>query len=104
MGIKALSDFLRKKYPEIFEPIHISEYHHKKIAIDTSLYMCSYKASYGDGWLQAFIRLVAVLRENEVHGIFIYDGIFPPEKQAEKEERKINREKMDDRVSFLEDA
>jgi 5'-3' exonuclease len=68
MGIKALSKFLRESYPDIFELIHISEYHFKKIAIDTSLYLCNYKALYGEeGWLGAFVKLVACLRENEIH-------------------------------------
>jgi 5'-3' exonuclease len=105
MGIKGLSAFLRKKYPELFEVIHISEYHHKRIAIDTSLFMCQYKANYGDeGWLSAFIKLVSVLRDNEVHCVFIYDSGFPPEKEAEKKERMESRLKMEERVSKLEDA
>jgi hypothetical protein len=34
MGIKNLNKFLREKTPEIFEPIHLSEYAFKKVAID----------------------------------------------------------------------
>ena len=105
MGIKGLSAFLRKQYPELFETIHISEYHHKKVAIDTSLFMCQYKANYGEeGWLSAFLKLVSVLRENEVHCVFIYDNGAPPEKNAEKKERSEARDKMEERVSRLEDA
>jgi 5'-3' exonuclease len=105
MGIKNLSAFLREKFPDIFELIHISKYHHQKVAIDTSLFMCQYKANYGnEGWLPAFIKLVSVLRENEVHCVFIYDSGHPPEKQAEKKERIDAREKMEERVSKLEDA
>jgi 5'-3' exonuclease len=105
MGIKGLTAFLRKQYPQLFEVIHISEYHHKRIAIDTSLFMCQYKANYGDqGWLSAFIKLVSMLRENEVHCVFIYDSGFPPEKEAERKERAESREKMQRRVCELEDA
>jgi 5'-3' exonuclease len=105
MGIKGLSAFLRKQYPELFEVVHISEYHHKKVAIDTSLFMCQYKANYGEeGWLSAFIKLVSVLRENEVHCVFIYDNGAPPEKDAEKKERSQARDKMDERVSQLEES
>ena len=105
MGIKGLSAFLRKQYPELFETIHISEYHHKKVAIDTSLFMCQFKANYGEeGWLSAFIKLVSVLRENEVHCVFIYDNGAPPEKDAEKKERSMARDKMEERVSRLEDS
>lgn len=111
MGIKDLSKFLRDKYPEIFEIIHISEYHFRKVAIDTSLYLCHYKAAYNNPdkpndltWLGAFIKLVACLRENEIHCVFIYDSGCPPEKQAERKERSHAREKLEERVCRLEDA
>lgn len=105
MGIKALSKFLRDTYPDIFELIHISEYHFKRVAIDTSLYLCNYKALYGEeGWLGAFVKLVACLRENEIHCVFIYDSGFPPEKEAERKERMEARKKLEERVSKLEDA
>jgi flap endonuclease-1 len=105
MGIKSLSKFLRDKCPGVFEHVHISEYHFKKVAIDISLYLCNYKALYGDdGWLRAFIRLIACLRENEVHCVFIYDTSAPPEKDSEKKDRRDNREKMEERVFLLEQA
>lgn len=105
MGIKSLNKFLRSFCPSIFEPIYLNEYKFKKIAIDISLYLCHYKAIYGDrGWLSAFVKLIMTLRENDLHCIFVYDTIAPPEKQAEKDERKKNREKMEDRVSELENA
>jgi len=105
MGIKSLSQFLKKTHPDLFKPIHISEFAYKKVAIDISLYLCNYKALYGDsGWLSAFIRLIACLRENEIHPIFIYDGGFPAEKKNEQKERASDREKMEDRVSTLEEA
>jgi flap endonuclease-1 len=103
MGIKGLSDFLKKNYPNIFEHIHVSEFAYKKIAIDTSVYLCSYKVLYGDeGWISAFIKMITVLRSNKIHCIFVFDNISPPEKQVEKNERKENREKMDRRVTELE--
>jgi 5'-3' exonuclease len=105
MGIKDLSKFLHDKYPEVFEHIHMSEYHFRRVAIDTSLYLCNYKALYGEeGWLGAFIKLVASLRENEIHCVFIYDSGFPPEKEAERKERSDSRRKLEERVCRLEDA
>ncbi len=104
MGIKNLSKYLKDNFPELFEVIHISEYAYKRVAIDTSLYLCHYKALCGDAWLGAFIKLVSVLRENEVHCVFIYDTKSPPEKDAEKKERMEAREKMEERVFILEQA
>lgn len=111
MGIKDLSKFLRDKYPEIFEHIHISEYHFRRVAVDTSLYLCHYKAAYNNPdnpndltWLGAFVKLVACLRENEIHCVFIYDSGCPPEKEAERKERSEARAKLEERVCRLEDA
>lgn len=60
------------------EIIHLSEYAYKRVAIDISVYMYTYKRAYAgashiygpNGWLNAFIKLVAVLRENEIHCVF----------------------------------
>ena len=105
MGIKNLNKLLRAKCPEVFENIHISEYSYKTIAIDTSLYLCSYKSCYGEsGWLSAFIKLVACLRKNEVHCVFIYDSGCVPEKLGERAERRENRRKMEERVWKLEES
>ena len=42
MGIANLNNFLRKNCIEVFEEIHISEYAYKKVAIDTSLFLCKF--------------------------------------------------------------
>ena len=104
MVINNLNAFLRKNCPDIFEEIHLSEYAYKKVAIDTSLFLCKYKAIYGDKWLSAFVNLVCSLRRNEVHAVFIYDNGSPPEKEAEKEERRKQQENLKNKVSELENA
>ncbi len=104
MGINNLNVFLRKNCPDIFEEIHLSEYAYKKVAIDTSLFLCKYKAIYGDKWLSAFVNLVCSLRRNEVHAVFIYDNGSPPEKEAEKEERRKQQENLKNKVLELENS
>lgn len=104
MGIKNLSKFLKDRHKEVFEEIHLSTYAYKKVAIDTSLYLCNYKALYGDDWLRAFIRLVTVLRENEIHCAFTYDTKAPPEKMEERKNRAESREKMYERIDNIETA
>ena len=104
MGILQLGNYLKKSNPNLFEEIHISFYSYQRIAIDTSLYLCSFKSTYGeDGWLQAFIKLVSCLRKNEVHCVFIYDSGAPPEKEQERKKRRERRHKMEERVFQLED-
>jgi 5'-3' exonuclease len=102
MGIANLNTFLRKNCIEVFEEIHISEYAYMKVAIDTSLFLCKFKAIYQEKWLEAFIKLVTCLRRNEIHCVFIYDFGAPPEKEAEKAERRAQQEKNKNRVLELE--
>ena len=102
MGIANLNKLLRKHCPEIYKPIHISEYAFKKIAIDISLYLCKFKAIAGDKWLTSFINLVTCLRRNEIHCVFIYDNGSPKETENEKAERVKQREKLDEKVKELE--
>ena len=101
MGIKGLNDMLRKNCINVFEEIHISEYAFKKVAIDTSLFLCKFKAIAGDKCLEMFIKLVSCLRSNEIHCDFIYDAGFPPEKAEERAERRRQAEKNKQRVIIL---
>lgn len=102
MGIANLNNFLRKNCIEVFEEIHISEYAYMKVAIDTSLFLCKFKAIYNDKWLEAFIKLVSCLRRNEIHCVFIYDFGAPPEKEAERAERRAQQDKNKKKVAELE--
>ena len=113
MGIKALSQFLRKNYPELFETVSISEYAYKKIAVDVSLYMYYFVRSHPIipekpwtefSWLGAFFRLVSACREHHVHATFIYDSKHPAEKEPEKEKRRENHKKLEERVLTVEMA
>jgi len=104
MGIKNLNNLLRKKCPEIFELIHISEYAYKKVAIDISVFVNKYKRSVGDRWLAQVLNLVSCLRRNNLHCVFIYDGGAPPEKDNERSKRKAAQEKIEHRTAELQEA
>jgi len=105
MGIKSgFNKFLRDICPDVFEEIHISEYGFKRVAIDISLYLHKFKAVCGERWLCAFINLIACLRRNEIHCVFIFDGKAPPEKEAERAKRRDNREKMEQQLYELEES
>ena len=104
MGIKNLNKLLKDKCPELFQQIHISDFSYKKVAIDISLYMFKFKAVCGDRWLTTFINLIASLRRNEVHCVFIYDGKAPVEKDTEKAKRREERSKLEENLFVLEEA
>ena len=105
MGIKSsFNAFLKSICPEIFETIHLSEYAYRKIAIDISLYINKYKAIAGDNWKASFIKLIACLRRNQIHCVFIFDGKSPIEKDEEKLKRRNERLKLEKKVFDLEES
>lgn len=103
MGIKGLHDIIRKYAENVYTPRHLSEYAYKKIAIDISLYLFKYKATFQDRWLSAFIKLISVFRKYDIHCIFIFDGKAPKEKDEERQMRSENREKLENKSSEIEE-
>lgn len=105
MGIKSnFTSFLRKMCPSAFVPVHLSTFAYEKIAIDISLYMHKYKSICGERWPSAFINLIASLRRNEIHCVFIFDGKAPDEKSTEHEKRKNNKENNAKKILQLDQA
>jgi 5'-3' exonuclease len=102
MGIKNLHPFLRKVCPDIYQQHHLSEYRLKRFAIDLSIYLCKYKTIYGEKWLDALFRLICILRKWNIHMVFVYDSKAPPEKDRERQERRVARKKNEERILELE--
>jgi 5'-3' exonuclease len=102
MGIKGLNQIIKKYTEDVFIQRHLSEYAYKKIAVDISLYLFKYKAIFGSRWLTAFINLISVLRKNDIHCIFIFDGKAPKEKDEERQSRADSREKLESKVYDIE--
>lgn len=101
MGIKNLHPFLRKACPQIYNETHLSYFAYEKIAIDVSIYVCRFKTTLGKQWLDGFLQLVTLFRENEVHPIFVYDTKFPVEKDEEKKQRILSRMKTKEKTEKI---
>lgn len=101
MGIKNLKKFLRESYPSLLKQIHISQFRDEKIAIDISSFIYKYKVVFGDRWISSFPSLFCCFKENGVHATFIFDGKPPPEKEGEKQKRKVQKQSIEDNVSSL---
>ena len=93
MGIKNLHSFLRKKDPNLYHKITLDDLKEKKVAIDTSIYMCKFKNSFGNKWIKGFFDLICLFRKYSIVIIFILDSKAPPEKDLEREHRLQMREK-----------
>lgn len=87
---------------EIFKPTHVSEFAYKKIAIDTTLYLFKYKAAMADRWICGILNIIKILRQNNVHPVFIFDGKAPDEKKQEQKNRQDDKHKLQQNVEQLQ--
>ena len=101
MGIKNFHSYLRKKIPNVYETIPVPELKNKTLSIDTSIFMCKFKNTYGNRWLNGFYQFILYLKKHDIHFIFILDSKPPPEKANEREIRSMNREKNRERIDIL---
>jgi len=104
MGIKHLHQFLRKSCPQVYVEVPLSKYAFRKIAIDISIYMCKFKTSYGNHYMDAFLKLISVLRYNDIHFVCVYDSKAPPEKNTERKLRVESRERSKQRVETIRES
>ena len=102
MGVKDLMKIIRKDYSHVIHTIHISHFARKRLAIDTSSFMFRYKSVFQDNWMNGFIEMIRVFRKNQVHCVFVLDGVAGAEKDKEKQERREKREKLRERINMLE--
>ena len=102
MGIKNLLSYLRKHDPSLFKPIDVNIFHGKKVAVDASIYMCKFKASRGDDWLEGFTTFLSLAMENNIHLLFVFDNGYPVEKEKERAKRDEQKKKSKERIRILE--
>lgn len=101
MGIKGLKKFLREQFPQVCLSISFSHLYGKKIAVDISSYIYKYKTKMGEQWLKSFFQFLCLFKKHHVHGIFLFDGIPPKEKDRERQRRKQQREMIDEKTFRL---
>jgi len=101
MGIKGLKKFLTSSYPDLVQQIHISSFSEKKISVDFSSYIYKYKVCQGENWLRSVFLFLCCLKKNNIHGVFVLDGIPPPEKKNEKEKRKKQHNDSEENMFLL---
>lgn len=105
MGIKDLSQFLRKNYPDSFETLNLSDLGGQRIAIDMSIYLHKYIKSVGeDLWLKVMINMLFNLLVNDIQIVCIFDGANPPiEKLQEREIRASSSYRVNNIIAEVND-
>lgn len=101
MGIKNLHSFLRSKAHPIYKTISLDDLENMKLAVDTSIYMCRYKSSMGTKWLHGFWNIIQCFQRKQIIPLFVFDAKAPPEKDMERQHRRLAKAKMMEKVSLL---
>ena len=104
MGIKNLTAWLKKNYGQVLHVDPVANFQNHTIAVDGSIFMCKFKATAEEHWLDSFLSLLCWLRKRNIHPIFVWDGPHPPEKNEEKERRKLLKLKQEEKIHALEKA
>lgn len=90
MGIKKLSQFIKKNYIHCIENISFSELKYKTLCIDSPCLMYKYKYSCLDldfDWCSNLINLLIELINAKINLCFVLEGESPKEKLKEQENR-----------------
>jgi 5'-3' exonuclease len=115
MGIKGLSDFLRKMCPLAFTPTDLSQYRGQRVAIDVPIFAYKY-AFYktaptdSDTVLQGFLRHHKIWTQRYgMACIYVFDGPSVAAKSAEHQRRDkarvgLKRKQMSDMEELKEEA
>lgn len=101
MGVKGLNQFLKR----LLDHAHVSlipvcDFYGKKIAIDAILYVCAFKTR--SNYIGSIIDFLVIMRENNIHPFFIFDGVAPLEKQTERLNRYAKRTAQKEKILLLE--
>jgi hypothetical protein len=90
MGIRNLNRFIQTKCPNASSRIHLEQLRGKKIAVDTSIYM--YRFAGENALLENMYLMASLFRHYDIHAVFVFDGVPPPQKT---ELIEIRRQKKD---------
>jgi len=101
MGIQHLNRHLRNKCQNEIKQIHLSELKDKKIAIDASIYMYRYVGE--GGLIDGTYQLISLLRHYEIKGVFVFDGVAPPEKQELLQMRKASKNEAERKYNDIKE-
>jgi len=90
MGIRNLNRFIQTKCPNASSRIHLEQLRGKKIAVDTSIYM--YRFAGENALLENMYLMASLFRHYNIHAVFVFDGLPPPQKTELIESRRRKKD------------
>tara|TARA_B100000424_G_C22944758_1_gene502812 strand:+ start:2986 stop:3924 length:939 start_codon:yes stop_codon:yes gene_type:complete len=101
MGIKYLNYYLQQNCKQGIQKINLYELSHKKIVVDTSIYM--YRFMGENALLENFYLMISIFRKYDIIPLFVFDGKPPKEKEDLLIQRKIDKKNAEEKYLQLEE-
>ena len=101
MGIRNLNRFIQTKCPNVSSRIHLEQLRGKKIAVDTSIYM--YRFAGENALLENMYLMASLFRHYNIHAVFVFDGMPPPQKTELIESRRRKKDQAKHQYDIVAD-
>ena len=101
MGIRNLNRFIQTKCPTASARIHLDQLRGKKIAVDTSIYM--YRFAGENALLENMYLMASLFRYYNIHAVFVFDGMPPPQKTELIESRRRKKDQAKQQYDIVAD-
>lgn len=101
MGIRNLNRFIQTKCPTASARIHLDQLRGKKIAVDTSIYM--YRFAGENALLENMYLMASLFRHYNIHAVFVFDGMPPPQKTELIESRRRKKDHAKQQYDIVAD-
>jgi 5'-3' exonuclease len=102
MGIKDLTQFIKKIYGDVFHKLSLLHFIGKRLGVDISIFIYRFKAMNGDNWFKSFIYFIISLKKAGINPLFVYDGKgVPSEKQEETVRRASQKNKLKEKYQRM---
>jgi 5'-3' exonuclease len=107
MGIKkGFLSFVKKRFPTVFQNVHISKFQGKRLTIDIFSFFYRYIHTFGkddNRWIASMMKHFMTFKKFNVTVVPIFDGKPPAEKKEEREQRRERKEQSEHKLTELEE-
>jgi flap endonuclease-1 len=104
MGIKNLSKLIKKHCATGLRDVGMTDLRGMRVAIDVSIFMYKFVYKTNGDPIPCFLRMVDTCDRFSITPIFVFDGACSPQKAAEMEKRREERERNRKQLEELDQA
>jgi len=111
MGIQDLFSIIDSYAPNSMFKLHISDLSGFTVAIDINIYFYQFvrgsdaiiDGKMSGSWFDKFVKMMIQFKDAKIQPIFIFEGQAPIDKKDEQDERRMNENKILEKIQHLKD-